>query len=114
MILCYYEQSQKYISEKCHNEPVEYITKQEWMSLIHFDNDEISTMPKNEIQRRISALKSIVEAPHYSFGLSQKDNPKFMETVRGTYDATLNGSASYKISILEDFIAGKGIPQSRL
>jgi hypothetical protein len=114
MVLRYSTQIPEPFPGEYKDEPVEFTTKEEWLKLINFANEEIPAMPEAEIHKRISALKSIAGAPHYSFNLSMNNDPKFMELIEHVYDTTLNGGAINRITILEDYLAGKGIPPRRL
>jgi hypothetical protein len=49
MIFSYHEQSKQDFSEKHRHEPVNYISKEEWLRLVHFDIDGISSISKDEI-----------------------------------------------------------------
>ena len=107
MVLSYTEKSLIDLPPKYEDERVEYVSKEEWLKLIHFNNEDIDTMSEDEILQRIAALKSIEESPHLSFNWTLNNDPKFKEFVTSVYDNTLNGGAGYKIYILEKFMAGK-------
>ena len=106
MILSYPEHRQIAIAEKHQHEGIEYITKEEWLRLVHFNEVDIPSMSSEEIPRRIAALRSIEDSPHFLFNWDLKNDPKFMEDVALVFDTTLNGHAGGKIYMLEKYLAG--------
>lgn len=110
MILTYTDQNTHDFSESCMHEPIMYLSKEEWLKLIHFNNEDVDSMSEVEIHRRIAALKSIEESPHLSFNWTLNNDQKFKKFVTSMYDNTLNGSAGFKIYLLEKYLAGKKAP----
>ena len=110
MIFSYTEQSLRDLPPKYEHERVEYVSKEVWLRLIHFNNEDIDSMSEDEILQRIAALKSIEDSPHLSLNWTLNDDPKFKEFVTSVYNNTLNGGAGYKIYNLEKYLAGKKFP----
>lgn len=104
MILSYREQREVMASPKYRNEPVVLIPKEEWLKLVNYKEDEIVGLTHEEIRRRIDALKSIEEAPHYTFTPEHFKDPKNAKMIEQMYDETLNGGAGNRIFLLEKLL----------
>lgn len=113
MILDYRSQDQNTIAEQRQHEAIENISKEEWIRLVCFIDEDIPRMTSAVIPQRIAALKSIVETPHFSFNWELNNDPKFNEFVSTVYETTLNGQAGYKIYILEKYLISKSAQPSQ-
>ena len=83
---------------------IEEIPEAEWLVLITFRDGDIPKMAKDEITRRLAALRSIDDAPHFCFNWEEKGTLGFKIFFEHVMKYGLNGNADGKIYELEKYV----------